>query len=135
MVKLISGSMGSGKTKTLIKLANETSVKSAGHTIFIDDDKRHMYDLKHDVRFVCMQDFPIKTVDEFVGFVCGILSNDYDIEHIYIDGLCKVMDCIVSELPEFVHKLEEIGKRYDIKFVATLSCDELPESLSSYILA
>ncbi len=132
MVKIISGSMGSGKTKQLIQMANEKSEQSAGHIVFIDDDKRHMYDLTHDVRFVCMEDFPIHSVDEFVGFICGIISNDYDIDHIFIDGLCKVMDCVVTETPKFVARLEELGKRYDISFVATISCDTLPEELKTY---
>ncbi len=134
MVKIISGSMGSGKTKRLIRLANEKSEQSAGNVIFIDDDKRHMYDLTHDVRFVCMEDFPIHSIDEFVGFICGIISNDYDIDHIFIDGLCKVMDCVVTETPKFVARLEELGKRYDISFFATLSCEVLPEELAEYSL-
>ncbi len=134
MVKLISGSMGSGKTKQLIKMANEKSETSKGNIVFIDDDKRHMYDLTHDVRFVCMEEFPIHTVNEFVGFICGIISNDYDIDHIYIDGLCKVMDCVVTETPQFIARLEELGKQFDISFVATVSCDTLPEELKGYIL-
>ncbi len=134
MVKIISGSMGSGKTKQLIRLANEKSEQSAGHIVFIDDDKRHMYDLTHDIRFVCMEDFPVHSVDEFVGFICGIISNDYDIDHIFIDGLCKVMDCIVTETPKFIARLEELGKRYDISFVATLNCESLPEELKEYAL-
>lgn len=134
MVKLISGGMGSGKTKQLIGLANEVADQSAGHVIFIDDDKRHMYDLKHNVRFVCMQDFPIQTTEEFVGFVCGIISNDYDIDHIYIDGLCKVMTCEIDQIPTFIKKLEVIGKRYDISFVATLSSNTVPEELKDYLV-
>lgn len=134
MVKLISGKMGSGKTKKIIEMANETLGKTAGHVVFIDDDKRHMYDLKHDLRFISMSDYPIVTADEFAGFICGVISNDYDIEYIFIDGLSKVMKCDIGQIPDFVLKIENISKRYDINFVMTISCDELPESLNGYIM-
>jgi thymidine kinase len=134
MVKLISGKMGSGKTKRIIQMANETMEKSAGHVVFIDDDKRHMYDLKHDLRFISMADYPVNSISEFIGFICGVISNDYDIEHIFIDGLCKVMDCKVTQTPEFVAKLEEIGKRFDISFIATISCENLPSELDGYLI-
>ncbi len=132
MVKLISGKFGSGKTKRIIELANDTMANSSGHVVYIDDDKRHMYDLKHDLRFISMNEFPINTAEEFIGFICGIISNDYDIEHIFIDGLCKVMTCEIEHLPAFIARLEDIGKRYDISFIASISCDSLPPELDSY---
>lgn len=134
MVKLISGKYGSGKTKRIIQLANETMEKSAGHVVYIDDDKRHMYELKHDLRFISMNEFPIKTQEEFLGFICGIISNDYDVEHIFIDGLSKVMTCEVDQIPELVTRLEDLGKRYDINFVASVSCDSLPPELDGYLV-
>ncbi len=134
MVKLISGAMGSGKTKKLIQLAKEKAADAKGNIVFIDDDKRHMYDLPHDIRFVCMEEFPVRSVDEFVGFLCGIISNDYDINHIYIDGLCKVMDCVVTETPKFIERLEDLGKRFDISFVVTVSCETLPAELEKYLV-
>ena len=115
-----------------MELANDTMAKSSGHVVYIDEDKRHMYDLKHDLRFISMNEFPIKTSEEFIGFICGIISNDYDIEHIFIDGLCKVMTCEIEHLPAFIARLEDIGKRYDISFVASVSCEDLPAELESY---
>lgn len=134
MVKLISGNMGSGKTKRIIEMANETMSKSSGHVVYIDDDKRHMYDLKHDLRFISMSEFPIKTPEEFIGFICGIISNDYDVEHIFIDGLCKVMTCEIEQIPAFIARLEDIGKRYDISFIASISCESLPSELDGYLI-
>jgi len=52
----------------------------------------------------------------------------------FIDGLCKVMDCKVTQTPEFVAKLEEIGKRFDISFIATISCENLPSELDGYLI-
>lgn len=124
MFNLIAGKEGSGKTKRLINMANEEVTISNGNIIFIDDDKRHMYELKHDMRFISMEEFPVKTSDEFFGFLCGIISNNYDIETIYIDGLQKVMKADMKDVDTFINKTKEIGKQYNVKFVTTLSCDE-----------
>lgn len=55
--------------------------------IFIDDDNRAMYDLHHDIRFINLSEFPVSSACEFIGFICGLISNNYDIEKIYIDGI------------------------------------------------
>jgi len=124
MFNLIAGKEGSGKTKRLIKMANDEVATSNGNIIFIDDDKRHMYELKHDMRFISMEEFPVKTSEEFFGFLCGIISNNYDIETIYIDGLQKVMKADMKDVDDFIDKTKQIAKEYKVKFVTTMSCDE-----------
>ncbi len=121
---------GDGKTKRIIDLANEQAKSTGGHLVFIDHNKNHMYDLTHDVRFVSIKDYPVRTSDEFIGFICGIISNDYDIKYIFIDGYFKVTKAKPEELKNFIDRLNEIGKQYDIKFVVTASSEEVPEGLS-----
>ena len=121
MFNLISGKKGSGKTKELIKMANEDVVTSDGSVVFIDRDRSHMYDLKHTMRLINMSEFPVKTKDEFFGFLCGLISNDYDIESIYIDGLMKVMDIDENDVDEFVVRAKELANKYKIKIVSTIS--------------
>lgn len=136
MITLIAQPRGTGKTKRIIKMANEAVVSSSGNIIFVDDDKRHMYDLKHDLRFISMDEYPLKTIDEFFGFLCGIISNDYDIDTIFIDGLLKVMEASCESIPKFIDKLNKIGEQYEINFVMTISCtrEELAEELHQYII-
>lgn len=136
MISLLIGSKGTGKTKKIIKLANEEVKSAKGNIIFVDDDKRHMYDLKHDLRFISMDEYPIYNVDEFFGFLCGIISNDYDINKIYIDGLLKVMKTDCDELPSLVSKLEKISTKYEIDFFMTISCiqNQLHEDLHKYLV-
>ena len=136
MISLLIGSKGTGKTKKIIGLANEEVKSAKGNIIFVDDDKRHMYDLKHDIRFISMDEYPIYNVDEFFGFLCGIISNDYDINKIYIDGLLKVMKTDCNELPSLVSKLEKISTKYEIDFFMTISCikNQLHEDLHKYLV-
>lgn len=136
MISLLIGPKGAGKTKRIIRLANEELKKAKGNIIFVDDDKRHMYDLKHNLRFISMDEYPIKNEDEFFGFLCGIISNDYDIDKIFIDGLLKVMDTSLEDMPKLLEKLDKMATKYEIDFFMTMSCtkDQIHEDLYKYLV-
>lgn len=125
MVKLIVGHKGSGKTKQMIDLANDTVDNSKGSVIFINKNSRLMYDLKYSIRVVCMEDFEhITNSDEYIGFIYGIISSDHDIETIFIDSILKHADFSLGDLPEFLTRLKNISKNYGMNFVVSLSADK-----------
>ena len=125
MVKLIVGHKGSGKTKQMIELANDTVDNSKGSVIFINKNSRLMYDLKYSIRLVCMEDFEhITNSDEYIGFIYGIISSDHDIETIFIDSILKHADFSLGDLPEFLTRLKNISKNYGMNFVVSLSADK-----------
>ena len=72
MVQLVYGTKGSGKTKRLIAMANEEVSSAAGTVVFIDDDNRYMYDVKHEIRFVNVKEYAIDNADKLYGFICGM---------------------------------------------------------------
>ena len=135
MFTLIAGKEGSGKTKTLIELANTKVKSSSGNVIFIDDDHRHMLDLHHDLRFISMDETPVRTADEFFGFLCGLMSNNYDIETIYIDGLTKVVRGDLDQIGQFVDRAKSYAEKHQIEIFSTINCEveHLPESLKPYL--
>ena len=125
MVKLLIGKKGAGKTKMIVDMANEVVESSKGSTIFINKNQRLMCDLKHSIRVVCMEDFPhITNSDEYIGFVYGIISSDHDIETIFIDSVLKHADIHEEHIPEFLERLTDISRTYDIEFVVSLSVDK-----------
>lgn len=136
MVSIIAGKRGTGKTKRIIKMANESLQSANGDIIFIDDDKRHMLELNHDLRFLSMDEYPIATPEEFFGFLCGIASNNFDIEKIYVDGLFKIIKLEMDQIPNYVDRLKSVAETYDLDFVMTITCDEtlLPEQLKSHLI-
>ncbi|OPL09040.1 MAG: hypothetical protein AVO33_00850 [delta proteobacterium ML8_F1] len=136
MVRLLAGKKGTGKTKQIIDLANDQVEKSPGHIVFIDDDMRHSYEINHDIRLLNMEEFSIKTADEFFGFLCGIASTDYDIETIYVDGILKIIDLQYSDLPDYLEKIEKMCESYDVEFVISFTADpeELPGSLKEKLI-
>ena len=125
MVKLLLGHKGSGKTKQMIDLANESVESSKGSVIFINKNHRLMYDLRYKIRVICMEDFEhIINCDEYIGFLYGIISLDHDIETIYIDSILKHADFSLGDLPEFVERLKDISKNYGMDFVVSVSAEK-----------
>ncbi|MGX8796023.1 hypothetical protein ACR6HW_08055 [Fusibacter sp. JL298sf-3] len=134
MVTLIAGKKGSGKTKDIVSRANNMLEGSKGSMIFIDDDNRAMYDLHHDIRFVNLSEFPVKSSCEFLGFICGLISNNYDIQNVYIDGIMNTVKMSQQELLEWFSRLEDVSKSYEVDFTVTLNYSEsLPEHLNKYV--
>lgn len=135
MVKLLVGHKGSGKTKSMIQLANERVEKSDGSVVFINKNHRLMYDLKYKIRVVCMEEYEhITNSDEYIGFLYGIISSDHDIEVIFIDSILKHADVNVSDLPEFLSRLKGISEKYSIEFIVSLSAsaDEIGDIATQY---
>ena len=133
MIKLLIGKKGSGKTKTLIEATNAASVEANGNVVFISDDtRRSMHDIKSKVRMADTKDFELKSYSEFLGFICGIISRDYDITNIFIDGIFKIIGSdSLDGFEEFLSRLETISQNLNISFVISVSIDA--ETAPDYI--
>ena len=126
MVQLIYAEKGSGKTKRLIDLANAEIAQAKGDVVFIDDDKRYMYDVKHNIRFVDVTEYDVKGEDEFYGFLCGICAGDHDITDVLIDATLRIGSRDYNELAAFLKKVDELSKNHveEKSFIFTISADE-----------
>ena len=132
MVKLLIGRKGSGKTKQMIDLANQSLEKRDGSIVFINKDNRLMLDLKYRIRVVCMEEYPhITNIDEYIGFVYGVISSDHDIQVIFIDSILKHADVQIDHLEEFLGRLSKISEMYGPDFVVSLSAEQ--EEIGEYI--
>jgi hypothetical protein len=137
MVHLIIGHKGTGKTKTMIDLANKRAKDSDGHIVFINKNYRLTYDLIHEIRVVCMDDYDeITNSDEYIGFLYGIISSDHDIEAIFIDSILKHADVNTQDIPEFLARLKVISEQHEIDFIVSLSADidELSDDVKGFEL-
>lgn len=135
MVKLLVGHKGSGKTKQMIHLANESVDAKDGSIIFINKNHRLMLDLKHKIRVVCMEDYEhITNIDEYIGFVYGIISSDHDIQEIYIESILKHADVQTEDLEEFLTRLNHISEKYGPDFIVSVSAemDEIGDYVDKY---
>ncbi len=136
MVQILAGEKGEGKTKILIDLANESVSTSDGDVIYIDDDKRHIYDLNHKIRFVEVSEFPLANYRELIGFIYGIFSQNSDITKVFVDGIFKIVQSLGNEdLIKLVARLDSMSKAYNVDFVLAGNVDpaELPKEGEQYI--
>ena len=135
MVELIVGKEGKGKTKQLLERVNSEIKTASGNIVFLDRNDKHMFELNNKVRLVNVAEYDFTNSSEFLGFVCGILSQDHDIEQMYIDAVLKVAKTDKSELAAVVKKLDLIGKKFNVKFTAsvTLDASDIAEEIREYI--
>ena len=133
MIKLLIGKKGSGKTKTLIAETNTACVAATGNVVFISDDtRRSMHDIKSKVRMADTKDFAISSYDEFYGFICGIISRDYDITNVFIDGIFKIVGSdSLDGFENFISKLGKVGEELNVSFQISVSIDA--ETAPDYI--
>lgn len=136
MVELIVGKEGKGKTKQLLERVNEQIKTASGNIVFLDRNDKHMFELNNKVRLVNVADYEFENSSEFIGFVCGILSQDHDIEEIYIDAILKVAKADKSNLTDVIKRLDVIGSKFNVKFTAsvTLDASEIDEEIRSNIV-
>lgn len=136
MVSLIVGKKGKGKTKCLLDKVN-TEVKSIlGSIVYLDKSTKHMFELNNKVRLINVPDFMVTSPEEFVGFVSGIISQDHDLQQMYLDSFLKIACLENTDITATVEKLEKLGEKFNIEFILSVSMDEdeLPASLHNKIV-
>ena len=90
MVQLIVGVKGEGKTKKMLEHVHNILASTDGNVVYLDKSTQNMHELDNRVRLINVTEYPIQNTDQFIGFVCGICSQDYDLQEIYLDGFLKI---------------------------------------------
>ena len=136
MIQVIAGKKGSGKTKRIIDMANTASQESKHDIVFIDDDNRYMFDLRHEVRFINASEYDIANDQMFMGMLCGIVAQNFDLGLICIDAFKKLIKNELNTTEWFFQRLEAISQKHDVNFALSISADEdeLPEFIKKYVI-
>ena len=135
MIKLVVGKKGSGKTKTMLDAIAQAVKDENGNVIFVCNSNRHMLEVTHAARLVDVSNADTETFRLFKAFIMGMLSQNYDISHIFVDSLFKIVPDDKDGLADFVEGLEKISEEANVKFTICISADasELPASTHKYI--
>ena len=137
MIQLIVGEKGKGKTKHLLDKVNGAVNSVSGNIVYLDKNSKHMYELKNAIRLIDTSEFPISNTDEFIGFICGIVSQDHDIQEMYLDSF-RVVAYIKDDnnIPSVLDKLAAISEQFKVDFTISISSDEadIPEKYKSNII-
>ena len=136
MVQLIVGNKGKGKTKQLLDKVNESIKEISGNIVYLDKSTKHMYELNNKIRLIDVSQFFIENSNEFIGFVCGIISQDHDLQQMYFDSLLKIANLEGADITETVEKLEKISAEFKVDFILSVSMDEteLPAGMKEKII-
>ena len=136
MVEIIAGEKGKGKTKYLLDKVNDSVKSASGNIVYLDKSQKHMYELNNKVRLINVTDFPITNCDEFLGFICGIVSQDHDLQEMYLDSFLTIANIEDDQINHAIEKLDIISEKYNVKFVLSVSRNEadLPECAKAKII-
>lgn len=136
MIQVIAGKKGSGKTKRIIDMANQASQDSKHDIVFIDDDNRYMFDLRHEVRFINAGEYDIQSDQMFMGFLCGAVAQNFDVGLILIDAFKKLIKTEVSTTEWMFKRLEAISEKHSVDFVLSISesVEDLPDFIAKYAI-
>jgi len=136
MIKVIYGKRGSGKTQRIVAMAKDEAKVTNGHVVFLEKDKRCMFDLPREIRYVDTSEYNLKDPNSFFGFVNGMVAADYDIKDIFIDAMPSIMGLGTdAELEGFFKKLVELSAKLQVNFVCSVSAgDVIPEFLKAYVI-
>ena len=136
MIEIICGEKGKGKTKELLEKVNHTVSTVTGSVVYLDKSQKHMYELDNKVRLVNVADFPISNCDEFLGFICGIVSSDHDLHEMYLDSFLTISGMKDEEFTHAIEKLDVISEKYKVKFILSISMDasKLPECAKAKVV-
>ncbi|MBQ6442726.1 MAG: twitching motility protein PilT [Lachnospiraceae bacterium] len=136
MIEIIAGEQGKGKTKYLLDKVAEAVKEAPGNIVFLDKSQKHMYELNNRVRLINVGDYPLTNCDEFLGFICGIASQDNDLEQMYLDSFLTIANTKAEDLTPAIEKLDIISEKFNIKFVISIACaaDRLPECAKAKLI-
>lgn len=132
MIELIAGEKGTGKTKMLMAKANNDIKVTGGNIVYMDQNNKHMYELSNRVRLINVPEFHVHSKDMFIGFIYGVVSQDYNLDRIFLDNFLTI-SCIdtVEEADALVKELEVISDKFEIDFIIGIS--KRKEDLTDYL--
>lgn len=136
MIQIIAGEKGKGKTKHLLEKVNDSVKSATGNIVYLDKSQKHMYELSNKVRLINVSDYMISNCDEFLGFLSGIISQDHDLEEMYLDSFLTIAKLEDSDISHTITKLESISEKFHVNFVLSISRNEsdLPECTKGKVI-
>ena len=125
MVRVIMGAKGTGKTKQLIDMINYAAENESGNVVCVEMGKKLVFDVSPAVRLVKSSDFAADNFTFFKGFISGMYASNYDLTHVFVDSLCKIIpsEPDSAEVEEFLAWLDRFSEQNQVKFTITISAD------------
>lgn len=136
MIQIILGEKGKGKTKILIDKANADVNQVKGNIVYLDKSNKNMYSLNNKIRLINVRDYCVETPKEFLGFVCGLIAGNHDLQKIYLDSFLKIACKTNEDVADIIEKIDMISTKFQVDFVISISLAEsdIPESVKNFVI-
>ena len=136
MIQIIAGAKGKGKTKILLDKVNSSIKEASGTIVYLDKNTKHMYELNNKIRLINVADYCIDSSQEFTGFICGLISQDHDLEKVYLDSFLNISCLEGNDITAVLDKLDLISAKFSVDFVISISMnsDEIPEKYKDSVI-
>lgn len=136
MIEIIAGVKGKGKTKILLQKVNEDIKHTYGTIVYLDKNNKHMYELSRRVRLIEVPEYGIESLDMFIGFIAGIISQDHDLDKVYLDSFLTIGKVGEGELEKAITALEKLSAKFQVGFVISASMDkeDMPEHIQNMVV-
>ncbi|MBP3874034.1 MAG: twitching motility protein PilT [Lachnospiraceae bacterium] len=143
MIQFIIGEKGKGKTKVLLEKANREVKEATGNVVYLDKNTQHMFELNNKIRLIDVTNYPLTDADEFIGFICGIISQDHDLEKVYLDSFLRIAKLegrdldVESAVVPVLAQLASISTQFSVDFIISISLtrEQLPSEYHDMIVA
>ena len=135
MLKLIVGLKGSGKTKTIVEMANAKLAETKGDVVFIEKGSKLIHEVKHQARLLNTDEYLIGNAAQLYGFVAGNYGGNHDVSDIFIDSALKICGNDMAQFGEFLDNTIAFAETHPVNFVITssLAVEDLPEKYRKYL--
>lgn len=135
MVKLIVGVRGTGKTKTLIAMVNDTALKSKGSVICIEKGNKLNFDITHKARLIDADTYMVADAQALYGFIAGIAASDHDITDMFIDSTLKICAEDQAAFENFVCEIATLSDKlgFNVVMTASMPAENCGEAIKKYI--
>lgn len=136
MVQIIVGEKGKGKTKILLDKVNVDVNNVKGNIVYLDKSNKNMYELNSKIRLINVRDYCVDTPKEFIGFICGLIAGNHDLQKIYLDSFMKIACTSSEDIDSVLDKIDMISAKFQVDFIISISITEkgLPESKKQNII-
>lgn len=133
MIHTIYGPKGSGKTKQIFDAANAAAEKNDGNVVLVTDSDSTLLGLSQSIRTVYIAEYGIKGAGQLIGFLKGMLASDFDMKHVFVDGLIRITGVAVEGLQDLFDEIEAVSKDVDFTFAVTTG-DNVPAFVKKHAI-
>ena len=135
MLKLIIGVKGTGKTKTLIDMANAALEVTKGDVVVVEKGTKLRYDIKSSARLIDVNEYMVSDAQTLYGFIAGILASNHDVTDLFLDGTLKICNQDIDAFDKMTQALNALIGKSDVNLTMTVSMaeEDLPASVKALI--